>query len=102
MDGGARPTRGAQALRLALALPLACVVLIGSVWLGQSLRVYRSPTESSSPTDEPTSQVAASASPHVQQQPTQFVKFPAGVSAQTSSISPSPDGAYFVGRTTDF
>jgi hypothetical protein len=88
------------AARLALALPLVCVVLIGSLWLGQSLRAYRNPAQSPAPSEEVTSGVAA---PQVGQQPQQYIELPSGVATSAAgNFIPSPDGTYLIGRTTDF
>ncbi len=86
--------------RLAVALPLVCVALIGALWLGQSLRAYRNPAQSPAPSDEVTSGAAA---PPAFQQPQQHIDLPTGVAtAAVSNIISSPDGTHLIGRTTDF
>ena len=89
------------ALRLALALPLVCAVLIGSLWVGQQLQAFRSSAGDANPSPDPTSQAAAG--PEIAQQPIQFIDLPPGVTTSASgTFVPSPDGAYLIGRTTDF
>ena len=100
MKSRAAPAHRAIPLRLALAIPLVCLLLAGALWVGQSLRAYRAPTASPAPTDGP--QAAAAPTPQLRQQPTQLVRLPAGFFTQTSSVVPSPDGEYLAGRTTDF
>jgi len=93
---------GGAALRLTLALPLACAVVVGSLWVGQSLRSYRAPAQSAAPTDEPLSQAAATPVPSAAM-PVQFIDLPSGVaSAKETGWVPSPDGAYLVGRSSSF
>ena len=90
--------------RLALAVPLVCAVIISSLWLGQQLRAYRAPEDAAalpaaSPTLDASSQAGA---PSLRQQPTQFIKLPPGVTDQLGNVVFSPDGTYFVTRSTDF
>src|SRR5947209_7089607 len=99
MDDAPGHSRGRVALRLALALPLACVLLVGALWVGQELRAYRAPASSPASTDDGAAQAGA-AQPIGQ--PIQVIQLPPGLTDQVSIAIASPDGAYFVTRTADF
>ncbi len=100
MDQRASRPRGAAFLRLALAVPLVCVVLVGALWVGQNLRAYRSPAEPPAPSQG--QQPAAASTPQIRQQPDQLVTLPAGFLTQAGGAVPSPDGEYLAGRSSDF
>src|SRR5438105_1642376 len=104
MDDAPGRSRGRVALRLALALPLACVLLVGALWVGQELRAYRAPASSPAPTDDGAAQTGAAQAGAAQAigQPIQVIQLPPGLTDQVSIAIASPDGAYFVTRTADF
>src|SRR5881628_990202 len=88
-------------LRLALALPLACAVIIGALWLGQSLRTYREPAASPAPSEEPGPQAGASPAPQPLP-PMQSIDLPPDVARNAGAPVPNADGTYLVGQTADY
>ena len=88
-------------LRLALALPLACAVIIGALWLGQSLRTYREPAAPPAPSEEPGAQAGASPAPQPLP-PMQSIDLPPDVARNAGAPVPNADGTYLVGQTADY
>lgn len=92
------PPEGAllgRAVRLALALPLVCVVLVSALVIGQQLRGARSAAPDATP--ELSAQAAAAPTP---KEPLQQVELPTAVNVET--VSPSPDGRHLVAHSDNY
>jgi len=93
--------RASAVLRVVVALPLACVLIVGALWLGQSLRAYRDPAASPAASQEPGGQAAASPTPQPGP-PMRSIDLPADVARNAGAPVPNADGSYLVGRTADY